>query len=62
MRCAKFGVVVLQASLLDWGSVCHGYLCIVQYLKPIWCNNFADIYAQQEGGQSAMGSCALYYI
>ena len=29
MRCAKFGVAVFKASLLDWGSICHWYLCIV---------------------------------
>ena len=47
MRCAKCGVAVLQASMLDWGvSICHGYICIVLYMKLIWCNGFADTYAR----------------
>ena len=46
------------------GSICHGYMCIVLYMKHIWCNGFPDIYAQlDEGvGQSAMGMYALCYI
>ena len=32
-------------------------------MKLIWCNGFPEIYAQlEEGGQSAMGICALCYI
>ena len=51
MRCAKCGVVVLQASMLYWGgSICHGYMCIVLYLNLIWCNGFTDIYASLEVG------------
>ena len=50
MRHARFGVAVLKASLLNWGvSICHGYMCIVLYMKLIWCNCFAEIYAQLEG-------------
>ena len=22
------------------GSICHGYICIVLYMKLIWCNVF----------------------
>ena len=47
------------------GSVCHGYMCIVLYMKLIWCNGFPEIYGHLEegdGGQSAMGICALCYI
>ena len=62
MRCPKFGVAVLQVSILYWGVVCHGYLCIVLYMKLMWCHGFAEIYAQLEGGQSAIGICALFYI
>ena len=52
MRCAKCGVAVLKASMLDWGvSICHGYMCIVLYMKFIWCNGFAQMYVQLgEGG------------
>ena len=46
-------------------SICHGHMCIVLYMKLIWCNGFAEIYASlEEGGwgQSAMGICVLCYI
>ena len=47
MRCAKFGVVVLQTCMLNWAaSICHWYMCIVLYMKLIWCNGFAEIYAR----------------
>ena len=29
MICAKCGVAVLQASMLNWGLICHRYMCIV---------------------------------
>ena len=46
MRCAKFGVVVLKASMHNWGvSFFHGYMFIVLYMKIMWCNGFAEIYA-----------------
>ena len=46
MRCAKVGAPVLKSSMLDWRvSICHGYMCIVLYMKHIWCNDFANIYA-----------------
>ena len=46
------------------GSVCQGYMCILLYVKLIWCSGFPEIYAQlEEGwGQSAMGICAFCYI
>ena len=34
------------------GSICHGYICILLYMKPMWCNGFPEIYAQLEGGTS----------
>ena len=45
-------------------SICHGYMCIVLYMKLIWFNGFAEIYASlEEGwGQSAMGIYVLCYI
>ena len=46
------------------GSICHGYICIVLYMKCMWCNGFPDTYARlEEGvGQSAMVyvHCAIY--
>ena len=47
------------------GAICHGYMCIVLYMKLIWCNGFSEISARLEEwgwGQSAMGICALCYI
>ena len=31
------------------GSVCHGYMYILLYMKLSWCNGFAEIYAQLRG-------------
>ena len=47
-------------ACLKW-AICHGYICILLYMKLIWCNGFAQIYAQL-GGQSAIGICALFFI
>ena len=44
------------------GSVCHGYMCILQYVKLIWCSGFPEICAQLEGGTSAFGICAFFYM
>ena len=62
-------VVVFQRSMLDWrrgmGSFCHGYMCILLYVKLIWCSGFPEIYAWMEEGawcQSAMGICAFFYM
>ena len=49
-----------------WGSVCHGYICILLYMKLLWCSGFLEIYAQLEGVGSVchddLGICALYYM
>ena len=46
------------------GSICHGYMCIVLYMKHIWCNDFPDINAQlEEGGVNlpwVYVHCAIY--
>ena len=36
------------------GSVCHGYMCILLYVKLIQCSGFPEIYARLEerGGVS----------
>ena len=62
-----FGVLVFQRSMLNWrrglGSICHRYMCIVLYMKLIWCIGFPEIYAcLEEGVQSVIGRCALCYI
>ena len=28
------------------GSVCHGYMCILLYMKLFWCSGFPEIYAR----------------
>ena len=33
-----FGVVVCHRSMVDWGSVCPRYLCIMLYVKLIQCS------------------------
>ena len=32
IRCAKFGVAVFKASMLNWGAIGYGYICIVLYI------------------------------
>ena len=47
------------------GAMCHGYMCIVLYMKLIWCNGFAEIYAQLEGSGGSISHkymCILLYI
>ena len=46
------------------GSIYHGYMCIVLYMKLIWCNGFAEIYAQLEEGGSICHRymCIVLYI
>ena len=43
-------VVVLHGSMVNWwGSICHGYMCILLYMKVIGCSSFAWIYGQLVG-------------
>ena len=30
--------------------ICHGYMCILLYMKLIWCNGFPEIDGQLEEG------------
>ena len=53
-----FGVVVFQTSRVDWGYICHGYMCIHRYVTLIWCSGVPEIYGQL-GGTSAVGICAF---
>ena len=46
MSCAKFGVVVFKASILDWrGDIDHRYMCIVLYIyiSAISCAKFGVV-------------------
>ena len=40
-------------------SICHGYMCIVLYMKPNWCNGVPEIYAGIRGGLSHISSGQL---
>ena len=46
--------MVFQRSMLDWRrgveSVCHEYMCILLYMKLIWCSDFPEIYVGLEEG------------
>ena len=44
------GFAEIYARLEEGLSICHGYMCIVLYMKLIWCNFFAEIYTQLEEG------------
>ena len=58
-----WGVMVQHGSLVNWqGSICHGYMCILLYVRLVRCNSVAWIYGKLAGGPSAMGICAFCYI
>ena len=46
-----FGVVVFQRCMVNWGDVCHGYMCILLYVKLIWCSGVPEMYGWLPGGQ-----------
>ena len=37
-------------------------MCIVLYVKLIWCSGIPYIYGQLEDGTSALGICAFCYM
>ena len=38
-------------------------MCILLYVKLIWCSCVPEIYGVlEEGGKSALGICAFFYI
>ena len=43
-------------------SICHGYMCILLYVRLMGCNGVAWIYCQLAGGSSVMGMCILLYM
>ena len=58
MRCAKFGVAVFKASMLNClgSSICHRYMCIVYiyiYRSAMRCAKF---------GVVVFKACMLYYL
>ena len=47
------------------GSIFHGYMCIVLYMKLIWCNGFPEICAELEEGVGSVCHgfmCIVLYI
>ena len=47
------------------GSICHGYMCILLYMKLVWYNGFPETYGQsEEGGMGSVctGICAFFYM
>ena len=46
------------------GAICHGYICILLYVKLIGCNGVAWIYGQLQGeGYICHGyMCILLYV
>ena len=42
--------------------MCPRYMCILLYVKLIWCSGIPYIYGQLEGGTSALGICAFCYM
>ena len=63
-RVAKFGVVVFKASMLDLQGVHLPLInmCIVLYVKLIWCNGLACSYGQFGGSICLQYICALSYV
>ena len=47
-------VVVFHTSMVNWGYICPGYMCILLYVKLIWCSGIPYIYGQLEEGTSAL--------
>ena len=55
-----FGVVVFH-TLVDWRKR-PWYMCILLYVKLLWCSSIPYIYGQLEGGPSALSICAFCYV
>ena len=57
-----FGVVVFHTSMVNWKRGGPWYMCIVLYVKLLWCNSIPYIYGQLEGSTSALSICAFCYL
>ena len=52
---------MLHISMVDWrGYLGLRYMCILLYIKVIWCSGFPEIYAQLEEGMGSV--CAWVYV
>ena len=54
-----FGVVVFHRSMVDWRRG-PWYICILLYVKLIWCSGIPYIYGQLEEGGLCI--CTFYYM
>ena len=60
-----FGVMVFHRSIVNWswGYMYSQYMCILLYVKLIWCNGISEIYCQLEWGDRCILSiCAFCYM
>ena len=58
-----FGVVVFHRFMVNWrGYMCPRYMCILLYVKLMWCSGIPWIYGQLEGSTSAISICAFCYM
>ena len=56
-----FGVVVFHRSMVNWkGYIWPRYICILLYVKLIWCSGIPQIYGQLEGGYISPGY--MYFL
>ena len=70
MRCAKFGVVIFKASMLDWRGVnlpyvyvhCSIYIDLLLDVCQVWCSSIQGIYAQLKGAICHMYKCIVLYM
>ena len=55
-------VVVFHRSMVNWGwgYVCPVYMCILLYVKLIWCSDIPQTYGQLE--ERGLGIYAFYYV
>ena len=56
-----FGVMVLHAAMVVWGSICLWYIFVLYFLcvKLMWCNGFAEIYARSAMKYAKCGVAVL---
>ena len=56
------GVVVFHRSMVNWrGDICPRYMCILLYVKLIWCSGVPiDLWSIRGGGLRILAQCALH--
>ena len=59
--CSGFPEIYFR--LEEGGYVCHGYMCVLLYVKLIWCSSFPEIYGQlEEGVMSDLGMSVCLHL